>query len=187
MAPPTICGTICGMSDPFTNLLDKTGKTMPEWFDVVAATGLEKHGDIVAFLKAEHGMTHGFANGIALQYRARHESAEDVDLISAQYAGAKAGLRPICDALTDAATAFGPDVAVVPKKTSISLRRHQQFAVITAASAKRVQLGVQLKGEPVTERLVAGDSMCSRRVNLASIADVDAEVLGWLRQAYDRN
>ena len=71
--------------------------------------------------------------------------------------------------------------------SSISLRRHQQFAVITAASAKRVQLGLQLPGEPVTERLVAGDSMCSHRVNLASTTDVDAAVLGWLRRAYDRN
>jgi len=175
------------MSDPFTNLAEKTGKTMPQWIDVVASTGLEKHGEIVAFLKAEHGITHGFANGIALQFTARNESTDEVDLLSAQYEGAKAGLRPIYDALTEAANAFGPDVDVVPKKSSVSLRRHKQFAVITAASAKRVQLGLQLNGEPVTERLGAGDAMCSHRVNLAAIADVDAEVLDWLRQAYDRS
>lgn len=175
------------MSDPFTNLLDKTGKTMPQWFAVIAATGLEKHGEIVAFLKGEHGITHGFANGIALHYRARDQSTDETELLAAQYEGAKAGLRPICDALTEAASSFGSDVTVVAKKTSVSLRRNQQFAVITAASAKRVQLGIQLKGEPVTERLVAGDAMCSHRVNLASIDDFDTEVLGWLRLAYDRN
>jgi len=175
------------MSDPFTNLLEKTGKTMPEWLEVVEETGLEKHGEIVAFLKSEHGMTHGFANGIALQYRARKDSVEDIDLVAVQYEGAKAGLRPIYDTLIDAATAFGPDVAIAPKKTSVALRRHQLFAVITAASAKRLQLGVQLKGESVTDRLVAGDGMCSHRVNLTSISDVDAELLGWLREAYDRN
>jgi len=175
------------MSDPFTNLVDKTGKTMPQWIEVVTATGLEKHGEIVAFLKSEHGITHGFANGIALQFTARNQTVDEGDLIASQYEGAKAGLRLICDALTEAAIAFGADVNAVPKKSSVSLRRHQQFAVITAASAKRVQLGIQLKGEPVTDRLVAGDAMCSHRVNLTSVADVDSELLGWLRQAYDRN
>jgi len=175
------------MSDPFTNLVDKTGKTMPQWIEVVTASGLEKHGEIVAFLKTEHGITHGFANGIALQFTARNQSADEDQLLAAQYAGAKEALRPIYDALTGAAMAFGADVDVVPKKTSVSLRRNQQFAVITAASAKRVQLGVQLKGEPFTDRLVAGDAMCSHRVNLTSVVDVDSEVLGWLRQAYDRN
>jgi len=72
-------------------------------------------------------------------------------------------------------------------KTSVSLYRHRQFAVITAASAKRVRLGIRLKSEAVSERLVAGDAMCSRRVDLSYVDDVDAGVLGWLLLAYDRN
>ena len=38
-------------------------------------------------------------------------------------------------------SAFGPDVEVAPKKTSVSLRRHKQFALIEAPSATRLQLG----------------------------------------------
>jgi hypothetical protein len=106
--------------------------------------------------------------------------------LDAQYAGAKVGLRPIHDRLVEVARGFGSDVEVAPKKTSVSLRRKVQFAVIEASSAKRVQLGIQLKGEPATDRLLAWGSMCSHRVNLGSLDDIDAELIGWLRAAYDR-
>jgi len=46
------------------NLKEKTGKTLKQWLPIVKATKLEKHGQIVKFLKTEHGLTHGFANMI---------------------------------------------------------------------------------------------------------------------------
>ena len=39
---------------------------MDEWVALVGASGLKKHGEIVAWLKTEHGMTHGNANLVAL-------------------------------------------------------------------------------------------------------------------------
>ena len=175
------------MSDPFQNLHEKTGRTMPEWFDVVAATGLEKHTDILNYLKREHSISHGFANGIALQFRSRGESTADADLVDAQYAGAKSGLRPVYDRLIAVVSEFGDDVEVSPKKTGVSLRRAKQFAVIEVPSAKRVELGVQLRDYPTTDRLLVGRGMCSHRVDIASAADVDDELIGWLREAYARN
>ena len=73
-----------------------------------------------------------------------------------------------------------------PKKSSVSLRRSKQFALIEVPSAKRVQLGIQLKGEPTTDRLIAGNAMCSHRVDLATVDEVDDELLAWLRAAYER-
>ena len=46
-----------------------TGKALPEWFTILQASGLEKHSDMLALLKSEHGVSHGFANFIALMYR----------------------------------------------------------------------------------------------------------------------
>lgn len=175
------------MSDPFQNLEDKTGRSMPEWFGVLEATGLEKHTELMNFLKREHSVSHGFANGIALQYRSRGSSSEGDDLVDAQYAGAKAVLRPIYDRLIAAASALGDDVEVVPKKTGVSLRRSKQFALIEAASAKRVQVGLQLRDFPTTDRLLTGNEMCSHRVNLAEAGQVDDEMIGWMREAYNRN
>ena len=176
------------MSDPFVNLQAQTGRTMPEWFAVLASSGLSKHTELMNHLKSEHGVSHGFANGIALAFRSRGQSSESDDLVAAQYSGAKAPLLPVYEALAAAAAALGADVEIVPKKTGVSVRRSKQFAVIEAPSAKRIQLGLQLREHPTTERLLpSGNAMCSHKVNLESPADVDDEVLGWLREAYARN
>jgi hypothetical protein len=174
------------MSDPFVNLEEKTGRSMPEWITVVEGAGLAKHGEIVAWLKAEHGLTHGFANGIAGAFTSRGGSEAPDDLVAAQYAGAKAPLRPIYERVVSAATALGDDVEVVPKKTGVSLRRSKQFALVEAPSAKRVQLGLQLPGDPTTDRLLSGNAMCSHRVVITGVDEVDDELLGWLRAAYER-
>lgn len=175
------------MSDPFQNLQEKTGRTMPEWFTLLETTGLEKHTEIMNWLKSEHGVSHGFANGIALQFRSRGEASTGDDLVDAQYAGRKAELRPILDRLLELARGFGGDVEVAPKKTSVSLRRSKQFAVIEAVSASRVQVGLQLRDHPTTERLLGWGGMCSHKVNVGSVEEVDSELAGWLREAYERN
>jgi hypothetical protein len=168
------------------NLALQTGRTLEEWYPVLDATGLEKHSELMAVLKQEHGVSHGFANMIVLGYRSRGVSQEADDLVDAQYAGAKAAMRPIHDRLVEVVRGFGADVEIAPKKTSVALRRKLLFAMVEPSSAKRVQLGIQLKGEPATERLLAWGSMCSHRVNLGSVDDIDAELIGWLRAAYDR-
>jgi len=175
-----------GTQTMIDNLPAKTGRSLDEWFTVLAATGLDKHTELMNHLKAEHGVTHGFANGIVLQYRSRGEQQTADDLVDAQYAGAKAALRPVYDALVEAVTAFGADVEVAPKKSGVSLRHSKQFAVIEAASSKRIQLGIQLKDEAPTDRLLTGNAMCSHKVSLTSPEDIDDELLGWLREAYRR-
>ncbi len=172
------------------NLPAKTGRSLDEWFAVLDVAkrddaSLEKHGKAMALLKGDHGLCHGFANLVALRYRARDAGPQTHDdLVDAQYVGGKAALRPILDRLVAEATALGDDVEVAPKKTSVSLRRRKQFAVVEAASAKRVQLGINLADAPATERLRAVGGMCTHRVDLAAIDDVDDELLGWLREAY---
>jgi hypothetical protein len=49
------------------NLQKSTGKSLEEWKHIVAASGLQKHNDIMHFLKTEHDFTHGFANMVALK------------------------------------------------------------------------------------------------------------------------
>lgn len=175
------------MSDPFINLEAQTGRSMPEWFAILEPTGLSKHTEVMNHLKTDHGVSHGFANGIALAFRSRGESNEGDDLVSAQYSGAKAPLLPVYEALVAAAAALGADVEIVPKKTGVSLRRSKQFAVIEAPSAKRIQLGLQLKEHLFTDRLLTGNAMCSHKVNLETVADVDDDVREWMREAYSRN
>ncbi|MEO0345749.1 MAG: DUF4287 domain-containing protein [Pseudomonadota bacterium] len=167
------------------NIPEKTGKTLAQWLKILKAENFEKHGQIVKFLKTEHGVTHGFANLIASESRgATPGKVGDTDLVAAQYAGKKAHLKPIHDAVVKYATSLGKDVEVLPRKTSVSLRRKKQFALISPATQSRVDLGLALKGEPVTDRLEAGNAMTSHKVHLEDAKSVDAELKRWLKQAY---
>ncbi len=169
------------------NLKEKTGKSLEAWVGVARASGLEKHGELVKHLKAEHGLTHGYANLVALYARGYGEESGE-DLVAAQYAGAKAGLRPIYEAVVAAVRELGSEVEIAPKKGSVSLRRSKQFALVQPSTKTRVDLGIQLKGVEPQGRLEASGSfsaMVSHRIRLESAADVDDEVIAWLRRAYD--
>lgn len=168
------------------NLPDKTGRSLEEWFLVLDAHPYEKHGQGLAFLKTEYGLSHGFANLIVGRHRARASAPVSEDgLIDAQYAGAKASLRPIYERLVAAVREFGDDVEVAPKKTGVSLRRSKQFAVVEAASASRLQLGINLGGAAPTARLREAGGMCTHRVDVRTLDEVDAELLDWMRGAYE--
>jgi hypothetical protein len=171
------------------NLEVKTGKPLADWIKIVQASGLEKHGQVVKMLKGDHGVTHGFANLIAHKSKdAGQASAEKPDLVSAQYAGAKEHLRPIYDALIEVIQSFGDDVELAPKKSYVSLRRNKQFGLIQPSTKTRVDVGINLKGKDTTDRLEASGSfnaMVSHRVRLSEPSDVNTELAGWLREAYE--
>ena len=70
----------------------------------------------------------------------------------------------------------------------MSLRRKKQFAIVQPSTATRLDVGINLKGTPATERLEASGSfnaMVSHRVRVTSPSDVDPELIGWLRRAYE--
>jgi predicted transport protein len=169
------------------NIVSSTGRSVEEWTEVVRATGLEKHGQIVSMLKADHGLTHGNANLLAATVRdalAGGPAGAD-DLFAAQYAGTKAALLPIHDAVAAVADALGDDVDRVVQKTGVSYRRAKQFLLVQAPSAKRVQLGLNLPSTPDDDRVRETTGMCSHRVDVTSADEVDDALSGWIAQAYD--
>lgn len=170
------------------NLKEKTGKTIDEWIKLVKAEKFAKHGEVVAFLKAKHGVGHGYANLIAHSVAGGGAPSHGDDPVGEQYAGAKAPLRPIYDAIVAAVQKFGSDVEISPKKANVSLRRSKQFGLVQPSTATRLDLGLNLKGTPPAGRLEASGSfsaMVTHRVRLDSVKGVDKELIGWLKQAYD--
>ena len=125
----------------------------------------------------------------AMRFR-RAEPATARDAIEAQYDGAKAALRPIYDRLVQAAQGFGADVALAPRKTYVGLVRGKVFGVIAPSSSKRVELGLKLKGISPTGRLQVapgfGSGSITHKVVLTSVEELDEEVIGWMKQAYDQ-
>ena len=49
------------------------GKPLDHWFAVIDASGLTKHNEVVAMLKADHGLAHGAAHRVSLLARQRHD------------------------------------------------------------------------------------------------------------------
>ena len=168
------------------NLPVKTGHTREEWFGILDDAGVDRHAAAIGFLKAEHGVSHGYANLIVTLHRSRGAVASGDDLVDAQYAGRKAGLRPVYDRLRAVMAAFGDDVEIAPKKTGVSFRRRKQFALVEAPSAARVSVGLNLRGVAGAGRLKDATGMCTHRVDVTAESEVDDELVGWLREAYER-
>jgi hypothetical protein len=172
------------------NMPEKTGKSLEQWYGVLKSAGLEKHGEIMQLLKGEHALTHGFANSIAIMYRNQMDGAppSDDDLVATQYAGPKADLRPIYDALIAGIQEFGEDVRISPKKAYVSLRRNKQFGLIQPSTKTRVDVGINsksLKTQGALEESGSFNSMVKHRVRLSDPADVTDKLFEWLKTAYD--
>ncbi len=172
------------------NLKKNTGKSLDQWVAMVHKLGEKKHGEVVSWLKTEHGMGHGFANLVALAAKSgvgKDAPAGD-DLVAAMFAGEKSTLIPIYDKLIKACTAFGKELEISPKKTYVSLRRAKQFGLIQPTTKTRLDVGINLKGKPSKGRLEASGSfnaMVSHRVRVESAADVDKELIDWLKEAFE--
>lgn len=170
------------------NLHKNTGKSLEEWIEIVKTQSFEKHGEILKFLKEKHELTHGFANLIAHKAKGSDAgSAENQnDLITKQYQG-KEHFKPIYEKLISEIMSFGNDIEIAPKNTYVSLRRKKQFALLNPATKTRYEIGINLKGQEPKGKLEAEkpNAMCSHKINIADINDIDKEVLKWVKMAYE--
>jgi hypothetical protein len=165
------------------------GKPLDHWFAVIDASGLTKHNQVVAMLKADYGLAHGAAHRLSLLARQRADAgvAAPPDPADALYVGAKAGLRPLHDALFGQIRALGAfDIA--PKKGYLSLRRRKQFAMVQPSTASRIDLGLILSATtPAAGRLESAarfNPLFTHRVRITAATDLDDELRGWLATAY---
>lgn len=173
------------------NIEARTGRSLAQMREMLAASGLSRHGELRSWLMAELGLGHGDANTVV--HMARQEAAaagadplDAPDPLDAIYAGAKAHLRPLHAAVIAMVDAFGP-YEQAPKKANVSLRRKKQFALVGPATKDLLEVGLNHKALPAHPRLKAlpAGGMCQYSVRLGSAAEVDAELRGWLRAAYD--
>lgn len=172
------------------NLREITGKTLEQWISIVKKKNFSKHGEVIKYLKEEHGFTHGFANLVA--HKAKGSDAGSVDdkesLVQKQYEG-KENLKPIYDKLLASVLALGKDVALAPKLAYVSLRRKKQFGCLQPATKTRFEVGLNLKdtpGQGILEEVKAANAMFSHKIKLTSVDEINKEVTGWLKKAYEQ-
>ena len=117
-----------------------------------------------------------------------HFLASADDLINGQYKD-RPQLRPVLDAILDAAANFG-DVTIQARKTYVSLvTSRRTFARIQPTTKSRVDLALRLEGHKPGGRLQPSKihETTPLQISLASVDDLDSEVLNWLQDAYNQN
>jgi hypothetical protein len=172
---------------------EKTGKT-PEDFRMLAEKkellkdGV-KAGPIVAWLQEDFGLGRGHAMAIVQTLRdATLPKVSTEDRLAQRFAGEKARWHEPFDELMTKMKAFGPQVAISPTDSYISLlRKGRKFGIVQVTGA-RLDIGVKLKGVEPTGRFESAEgwnSMVTHHVRVNDPAQLDDVVLDWLKRAYE--
>lgn len=179
----------------------KTGHSLDEWLVRLDTNTPAEHKARVAWLKAE-GLGSNTASWLASKSLGSQEGFADDDpasylaqapkLVDAQYAGKKAHLRPIYDALLAHARSTFPDLRVCPCQTIVPFYRTFVFAQVKPTTNSRVDLGLALaKHVGALPKLLidtgglAKKDRITHRMPLETVADITPSVLKWLRAAYE--
>ena len=175
------------------DLPGKTGHDLIYWIRLLETNGPARGEERVLWLKEKHSLGHWQAQTIVYESEKRedHRALSDEELAAAQYAGDKAHLEPIYDRLVRAARSLGGDVGIQPRKTYVSLVRERQFAIIQSSAMNRVDLGLALSGRKPRGRLKhagnLGSDRITHKVSFTRPQEIDEEVIGWLKEAYDKD
>jgi hypothetical protein len=110
------------------------------------------------------------------------------ELINAQYAD-RPHLRRILDAVVAAAAGFGETIVQARKGYVSLVTPRRTFARVQATTKERVDVFLRLEGQKPAGRLQSSKvhEKMDFEVRLAKGDELDSEVLGWLRKAYEHN
>lgn len=178
-------------------LPEKTGRSLEEWVALVKKRGPKGERERRDWLKREHGLGLNYATWLAAHAEGKGENgnpdaylAEAERYVDGMFAGPKAALRPLYDALLDLGFSMGADVKASPCKTIVPLYRAHVFAQIKPSTRTRIDLGLALGATKTPKRLVdtgglkKGDRI-THAIPIASLSDIDADVKRWLEKAYE--
>jgi predicted transport protein len=172
------------------NIEKNTGKKLKDWIVIINKSEFAKHGELVSFLKAKHGFTHGNANMLVHYAKQSHAGAAENsdDLITEQYKG-KENLKPWYDKIMAEINKFGKDVELAPKKAYVSLRRKKQFAILQPSTKDRLDVGLNIKGVAVSGNVEDGskwNAMCTHRIKVEDEKAVNKDLIAWIKKAYEQ-
>lgn len=167
----------------------KTGKTPRDFARLAAELGLTKHGEIVTWLKQDFALGHGHANAIAVVLlKPDPRKASPTEHLDALFAGPQVVWRDPCERLLARVREFGPDVSIDTNETYVNILRAKKFAILQPSSAVRLDIGIKRKGVAPAGRFEAAGSwnrMVTHRLRVVDPREIDAEVVAWLKLAYD--
>ena len=178
-------------------LSTKSGRSLEQWLKLIEKEGPATEAERRTWLKSRYDL--GTNSAWWLAERSVGKGAEDSDpdlylkaaeCYVAEMFGGKEGLRPIYDELLKRGLALAKDVKACPCKTIVPLYRNHVFAQIKPATRTRIDMGFALKDMPATGSLIdtggyAKKDRITHRIPITELGDIDAEVMKWLKKAYD--
>ena len=178
------------MKEMLARLLEeRTGEDVATWNRRIRRDAPDTEDGLRAWL-TKKGVT-GYPQMLLVMERFGYPGFLDAsadELIDGQYADRPA-LRPIYDALIEAAAGLG-DVTIQARKTLVSLVSHRRtFARIVPTTKERIDLGLRLEGQRPSGRLLPSKihETMKLQISLTTPDQVDSEVLRWLERAYNEN
>ncbi len=183
-----------------SELKAKTGRSLEEWLALVKKGGPATEAERRDWLKKKHGL--GTYSAMWLAERSVGKGGEEDSpeaylaaagrYVEEMYAGGKAHLRPIYDALLRLGLEIGAEAKACPCKTIVPLYRNHVFAQIKPTTQTRIDFGfcfLKLDKKPPKRFIDTGGAKkgdrITHRVEITSPAQIDAEVKRWLKTAYD--
>jgi len=167
----------------------KTGKGPDDFKKLAAQKGLTKYPEVMAWLKSEYGLGHGHANAMAqLLVNADKLKTPPNIALDAHFTGDKARWRKPYDALAAKVGKFGDDVTFGANQSYINVMKDGRKFAIIQLTALRMDIGIKLKGVEHNDRFQPAGSwnaMVTHRVKIADPKEIDAEVVRWLKKAYE--
>jgi Domain of unknown function (DUF5655) len=166
----------------------QTGDSLDAWKAKLQKHSFRDEHQLRTWLSRRH--ITGYAQQLLVMERFGYPDfvlASADELIDRQYADSP-GLRAVYEAIVKAAANCG-NVIVQARKTYASLVSGRTFARIQRAGKTRVNLGLRLDGQRPVGRLAPSKIHDTMRlqITIGDGAEVDAEVLGWLKRAYAQN
>ncbi len=167
----------------------KTGKTPADFRTLAAKKGLTQYREVMTWLKTDFGLGHGHANAIAqLLVNADKLKSTPDEALAKHFTGEKAKWRKPFDGLATRVKKFGADVTFGPNRSYINVLRGGKKFAILQLSRDRLDVGIKRKGVGPSGRFEAAgawNAMVTHRVRISDPKQLDAELLTWLKKAYE--
>lgn len=169
-------------------LQERTGDDLTAWNLRIQKQHLDDEKSLRDWL-TQQGVT-GYAQSLLVMEKFGYPDymlASANELIDGQYAG-RPQLRLIFEAIISAAAGFG-ELTIQARKTYVSLLTPRRtFARLQVSKGDRLDLGLRLQGQKPGGRLQLSKIHESTplQISFASLDEVDAEALSWLKQAYEQ-
>jgi len=170
---------------------DKTGKTLQDWLTLVKSSKIQKHKDILEWLKKGHGLNHMQAQFIAGIFinNGNPVYGNENALLENQFVKCP-DMRTLFETVSEQIISEFQGTQLIPKKTYLSFTAVREFAAINV-KPKEIRLGLDLGEEPFTDilqksKLTGPMPRISHMLILTDMKQFDSKAKQFLEQSFNR-